>query len=151
MQSKCRARACKLLQLSTMSSTEALSAGPSSSDVAIAELLRGMCQMQEELRVVRQVQEETTQQLSLQAHKDNFLFKKRGNECQFNIQVVDRLAVVSSCLDRVEAANAGGREQLEYARKEMAEGMAFLDHSQKLIKLADRSESGWAVVEECLS
>ena len=108
MQSKCRARACKLLQLSTMSSTEALSAGPSSSDVAIAELLRGMCQMQEELRVVRQVQEETTQQLSLQAHKDNFLFKKRGNECQFNIQVVDRLAVVSSCLDRVEAANAGG-------------------------------------------
>ena len=48
----------------------------------IAKFLRGMCQMQKELRVVRQGQEETTQWLSQQTHRDNFIFKKKGNECQ---------------------------------------------------------------------
>ncbi|KAL5497006.1 hypothetical protein EMCRGX_G013392 [Ephydatia muelleri] len=38
--------------------------------------------MQKELRVVRQGQEETTQWLSQQTHRDNFIFKKKGNECQ---------------------------------------------------------------------
>ncbi|KAL5499646.1 hypothetical protein EMCRGX_G011099 [Ephydatia muelleri] len=43
---------------------------------------------------------------------------------------------------------ASGKEQLDLARKEIAEGTSFLARRQKLIKLADRSESGWAVVEE---
>ena len=62
--------------------------------------------------------------------------------------MTDRLAVVASCLDRVEAIGTSGKEQLERAKKEVVEGMSFLARRQKLIKLADRSESGWAVVEE---
>eukprot|EP00731_Ephydatia_muelleri_P010160 Em0005g746a len=110
-----------MLQTFTMmSSTEASSAssastaGSSGSDPAIAELVRGMHQMQEEHRVV-------CQRLGLlQAHRDNNMFKKKGNECQYKayVQVADRLAVVSSCLDHIEAANAVGREQLEHASQE---------------------------------
>ena len=51
--------------------------------------------------MVHQGREETTQRLSLQAHRNNFVFKRKGNECYFkaNVQVLDRLAVVSSCLE----------------------------------------------------
>ena len=117
---------------------------------SIALLLEGMRQMQEELKVVRQGQEETSQRIAIQSHKDSYSFKKKGNECQFkaNQQVTDRLAVVASCLDRVEAIGTSGKEQLERARKEVVEGMSFLARRQKLIKLADRSESGWAVIED---
>ena len=62
--------------------------------------------------------------------------------------MTDGLAVVASCLDWVEAIGMSGKEQLEHAKKEVVEGMSFLARRQKLIKLVDRSESGWAVVEE---
>ncbi|KAL5497337.1 hypothetical protein EMCRGX_G013798 [Ephydatia muelleri] len=74
-----------------------------------------MRHLQEELRVVRQGQEETTEWLSLQAHRDSFTFKKKGNECQYkaNVQVADRLAVVSSCLDRMEVGSGKSHLQVE--------------------------------------
>ena len=37
---------------------------------------------------------------------------------------------------------------LDRAVKELEEGKALIAHRQKVIKLADRSEAGWAVVEE---
>ena len=64
------------IEASTASSVST-AGGSSSSDPAIAELLRGMRQVQVELRVVRQGQEEITQQLSLQAHRDTF--RKKSN------------------------------------------------------------------------
>ena len=86
--------------------------------------------------------------LARQSHKDSYVFKRKSNECQFkaNKEVKERLEVAASYLDRVEAAS--GKEQLDLARKEIAKGTSFLARRQKLIKLADRSELGCAVVEE---
>ena len=90
---------------------------------------------QEELKVVRQGQEETSQWLSVQSHNESYmyLFKKKGNGCQFNAnqQVTDRLAVVASCLHWVVAIGTSGKEQLERTKREMVEGMSFLTRRQK--------------------
>ena len=104
--------------------------------------------MQEELKVVRQGQEETSQRIAIQSHKDSYSFKKKGNECQFkaNQQVTDRLAVVASCLDRVEAIGTSGKEQLERARKEVVEGMSFLARRQKLIFENDTTYTTFTVL-----
>ena len=45
---------------------------------AMSLLLQGMRAMQEELRVVRRGQQEMSQRLAMQAHKDSFTFKKKG-------------------------------------------------------------------------
>ena len=74
--------------------------------------------------------------------------RKKANECQYkaNKEVKERLEAAIGYLDRVEAAS--GKEQLDLARKEIAKGTSFLARRQKLIKLVDRSASGWAVIEE---
>ena len=86
----------------------ASTAGSSGSDPAIAKFLHDMRQMQEELRVVHQG-EETTQRLSLQAHSDNFTFKRKAKSANTR-QTSKWVAVVSvsSCLNCVEVVNAGG-------------------------------------------
>ena len=119
-------------------------AGSSGSDPAIAKFLHDMRQMQEELRVVHQGEEETTQRLSLQAHSDNFTFKRKAKSANTR-QTSKWVAVVSvsSCLNCVEVVNAGGgggggggggegreREQLEHARKAIAEDLYGLPHTQ---------------------
>ena len=112
------------------------------------QLLSSMQAMQEQMKAMQKGQEETCMRLARQSHKDSYVFKKRGNECQYkaNEEVKERLDVAASYQDRVEAAS--GRDQLDLVKKEIAEGTSFLARRQKLIKLADRSESGWAVVEE---
>ena len=111
-------------------------------------LLKNMQTMQEQMKTMQKGQEETCMRLARQSHKDSYVFKKKGNECQYkaNEEVKERLEVAAGNLDRVEAAS--GKEQLNLAWKEIAEGTSFLARRQKLIKLADRSESRWAVVEE---
>ena len=49
--------------------------------------------------MVHQGQEDMSQRLSMQSHKESYSFKKKGNECQFkaNQQVTDRLMVVACC------------------------------------------------------
>ena len=56
--------------------------------------------------------------------------------------------VVASCLHRVVTIGTSRKEQLERAMQEIIEGMSFLARRQKLISLADRSKSGWAVIEK---
>ena len=123
-----------MLQTFTMmSSTEASStssastAGSSGSDPAIAELLRGMHQCKRSIEWCAKGRRKR-----LQAHRDNNMFKKKGNECQYKayVQVADRLAVVSSCLDHIEAANAVGREQLEHVGQERDRIRFGLPHTQ---------------------
>ena len=111
-------------------------------------LLSSMQTMQEQMKAMQKGQEETCMRLARQSHKDSYVFKKKGNECQYkaNKEVKERLEVAASYLDRVKAVS--GKEHLNLAKKEIAKGTSFLARREKLIKLADRSESGWAVVEE---
>ena len=71
-------------------------------------------------------------------------FKKKGNERQFffNEQVRDKLVdSVSNALEQRPPA-------VEKAKTLIKEGEKLIDTRQKHIKIADRSEFGWATVAE---
>ena len=100
--------------------------------------------------MVRQGQEETSLKLARSARKETYAFKKRGNELQFrfNEQVVEKMEVAKVCLEKWEAAAPRSEELLQRAASEMTQGIELITRRQKMIMFADRSESGWAVVEE---
>eukprot|EP00731_Ephydatia_muelleri_P004368 Em0002g544a len=88
-----------------------------------------MRQGQEETaRMVRESQMESAQTIR-KGKKPAYTFRKKGNEIQsaFIDQVVEQVASAASCIGRVEVAEERGL---------------------KMIKFADGSEAGWAVVEE---
>ena len=51
-------------------------------------------------------------------------------------------------VERVVASDERGSDLLKKAKEDLKEGMKILSRRQKMIKFADRSEAGWAVVEE---
>ena len=77
-------------------------------------------------------------------NKDEYRFRKRGNEEQYkvNVKVARKLKEADALLN--EEGEAGRRE----AQDRISEGIDILSHRQKLIKIADSSEGGWATVDE---
>ena len=72
-------------------------------------------------------------------------FKKKAHEKQFefNQSVMDKLDDAEAALQKAPAGSA-----VDKAKGLIAEGNALLKFRQKLIRIADRSEYGWAAVEE---
>ena len=68
-------------------------------------------------------------------------FKRKGNEIQykFNSKLQDSLEEVKTHLET---------NVVEKAKESLTEGTLLLTNRQKLILLADKSESGWRTVEE---
>ena len=115
-----------------------------------------MEQILEEMRRLRDdvkaSQEEAALQVARSSRRDPYTFKRKGNENQhaFNDDVEDKLVQVQAHLGRVEAGEEGTRSAsaLAKAKEAVKEGRQLIARRQKLLKLADRSEFGWAVVEE---
>ena len=61
---------------------------------------------------------------------------------KFNQKVIQK--TINAALSALEGPNVAK------AKEELAEGMSLLHNRQKLIKLADKSEFGWATVQEYL-
>ena len=84
--------------------------------------------------------------------RDPYTFKRKGNENQFhfNQDVKDAFVELSAGLKKVNADDLGERGKLGLQKANCAaeEGMSLIARRQKLLKLANRSEWGWAVVEE---
>ena len=74
---------------------------------------------------------------------DPYKLKKKGNEQQF-------LFNQKMSLKTASAVNSFKRNKIEQALEELQEGLHLITKSQKLIKLADKSEHGWATVNEYL-
>ena len=82
-------------------------------------------------------------------------FRKRGNEEQFNInskvleKITDAETALGCLLDK-ENLQIDEREvtELHAAHAAVVESKDLLKKRQKLVKLADKSESGWKVVDE---
>ena len=82
-------------------------------------------------------------------------FKRKGNEKQFkfNEEVAEKIQEAATELQSVvvpaeaEAVNVPVRV-LEKAKKAITEGMSSIQDRQKLIRIADRSDFGWDVVQE---
>ena len=96
-------------------------------------------------------QEEATQRVVKKLKEDQtFSFKKKGNEKQyiFNDNVKDQLLSTGKHLDGIEATTSAGQEALDKAKRELEQGLQSISARQKQIKVADRSEFGWATVDE---
>ena len=95
---------------------------------AVDQLLQGMKQLQEEMKIVRQGQEETALRLERRAsRKEPYMSKRRGNELQpgyISKQLVaDKMATAMACVEKVDAKSSLSEERLDLALKEKNEGI----------------------------
>ena len=93
---------------------------------AVDQLLQGMKQLQEEMKIVRQDQEETALRLERSAgRKEPYMSKKRGNELQpgsISKQLVaDKVTTAMVCVEKVDAKSSLSEEQLGLPRLDLAQ------------------------------
>eukprot|EP00731_Ephydatia_muelleri_P008531 Em0004g869a len=132
------------------------SGSTSSARDPLATVLSAINSSQVEMRKLREemraAQEETAARQPSKKKERPYQFNKKGHEdqFQFNDGVVDRMDEAESHLARAARNLADGpaKDAVEKAREAVREGKNQLAHRQKLIKLADRSELGWHVVNE---
>ena len=96
-------------------------------------------------------QEQATQRVVKRLKEDRTLvFREKGNEKQFlfNDNVKDQIDSAEKHLDLLEPSSEAQKEALQKAKDELGKGLMLLAGRQKRIKLADRSEYGWAVIDE---
>ena len=99
---------------------------------------------------VRQGQEQAAATALKRARQDKpYAFKKKSNEEQarVNSRIDETLAEAQAELDDHTSA-AGPSATVSRAQDAIARGRKAIAERQKLIRIADRSEYGWAVVEE---
>ena len=123
----------------------------SSSQEDFARLLGAMEAMQNQMvamkRELTQERSEANEQLVKKLKMDKKpSFKKKAHEKQFdfNEEVKDKLEEASTALNADPPA-------VEKAKKALKEGEVLIGQRQKLIKIADRSEHGWATVDEYMA
>ena len=94
-------------------------------------------------RELTQEQEEANDRLAKRMRLERPTFKKKTHEKQhhFNEEVRAKVAEASDALAQTPAA-------VEKAKSLLEEGEKLILDRQKLIRIADRSENGWATVEE---
>lgn len=80
-------------------------------------------------------------QIASEVQPENYVFKNKGNEQQLNF---NRKVIRTSTV----AVKALKRGNIGKAKEELNEGISLLTNRQKIIKLADKSEFGWATVQE---
>ena len=80
-------------------------------------------------------------QIASEVQPENYVFKNKGNEQQLNF---NRKVIRTS----TAAVKALKRGNIGKAKEELNEGISLLTNRQKIIKLADKSEFGWATVQE---
>ena len=98
---------------------------------------------------VRQGQEEAaTKALKRARFEKPYSFRRKGNEAQalFNAKVDETLAQAES--DAASVAGPSAAPALQRVVEALRKGRALIDERQKLIRLADRSEHGWGMVDE---
>ena len=95
--------------------------------------------------------EETVDSVShkIKKEKDGYHFKKRGHKLQFefNDEVLGKVEEVDSIIKKLPVTESN-KAGLESAKELLQRGMALIIWCQKHIKMAERSDNGWAVVQE---
>ena len=73
------------------------------------------------------------------------IFKRKSNEKQFhfNEQVLEKVSIAADSVAATPPA-------VERAKEALKEGEGLITARQKVIRIADRSEFGWATVEESM-
>lgn len=86
-------------------------------------------------------QSDLASQIASEVQPGNYVFKNKGNEQQFNFNR-KMIRTSTAAVKALENGNIGK------AKEELNEGISLLTNRQKIIKLADKSEFGWATVQE---
>ena len=95
-------------------------------------------------------QEETLQLVAKKMKRDpDVQFRRKGNEKQFtfNEAVNDSIQSAAAMLEKVKPTTAQETAALKSAKEQLQLGTKAIVERQKLIRLADRSEYGWQLVE----
>lgn len=97
--------------------------------------------------------EETTETIEKRCKKERaYQFKQKGNRIQyeFNEDVLDKMESAETSIGRVADPSMKGpaKKELKKAQQALEEGKGLLIVRQKHIKMADRSDHGWATVAE---
>ena len=91
-----------------------------------------------------QAQSDLAVQIVSDLQPDTYVFKKKGNEQQFSFN--RKVARTSGAA--LEALESG---DIPKAKEELNKGISLVNTRQKIIKLADKSEFGWATLQEHVS
>ena len=96
-------------------------------------------------------QENATQHVKKLKEDQMFIFKKKGNEKRYifnNDNVKDQFVTTAKQLELVNLPEGPQRQAIDKAKEELKQGLDKIAARQKRIKVADRSEYGWATVDE---
>ena len=106
-----------------------------------------LAEFQEEIRQGQEVA--AAKAVKRARYEKPFTYRRRGNEEQatFNARVDESLAQAEGDLASV-TAGPSATSALRRVKEAIQQGWRLLDERQKLIRLADRSEHGWGVVDE---
>ena len=134
-----------------MAHGEGTSGTSGASQEDFTRLLGAMVAMQDQMasmkRELTQERSEANEMLVKKLKMDKKpIFKKKAHEKQFefNVELKDKLEEASAGLNADPPA-------IEKAKTALKEGEVLINQRQKLIKIADRSEHGWATVEEYMA
>ena len=100
-------------------------------------------------REVSAVHERTTRELAQKITKSSYQFKKKAHEIQFtfNSGIEESVTAAKNELSKIASTDDQDKEAIKKAEMLLDEGLKSLEKRQKHIKVADRSEFGWATVE----
>ena len=117
-------------------------------------------EMQEELsskleklqKEVTYGQESTSQEIVKRIEKHSYQFRRKGNEEQFkfNVSVEEHMGVAMKELGKLTSADEGQKAIVQRTTQHLDKGTKALAVCQKHIRIAGRSDLGWAVVEAYL-
>ena len=91
-------------------------------------------------------QEAATKAVKRARYENPYVFGKCGNEEQasFNVKVKEALSQAESDLSSITASPAA----IQRVKESIQKGRLLLEERQKLIRLADRSDHSWGVIDE---
>ena len=94
-------------------------------------------------------QESSSQEVVEKIQKRSYQFRRKGNEEQFkfNASVDEHLGAAKKELSKLEPQTEDENNTIARSKAHLDEGMKKIAVRQKHIKIADRSDLGWAVVE----
>ena len=93
-------------------------------------------------------QESSSQDVVKKLNKRTYQFKRKGNEAQyaFNTTVEEHIDAARKELGKMNPTGEHEKAVVKKTGDLLKEGMKAIEVRQKHIKIADRSELGWAVV-----
>ena len=94
-------------------------------------------------------QESSSQEVVKKIQKRSYQFRRKGNEEQFkfNASVDEHLGAAKKELSKLEPRTEEENNTIARSKAHLDEGMKKIAVRQKHIKIADRSDLGWAVVK----